>query len=87
MNEFCAAYGCTLFGVHGVGGKWYCGCHFNSDHGVNDAITAELHRHSETVERIILARREGRADGELERKLIADVKAAIGQQTFPEVGK
>lgn len=87
MNELCAAYGCPLLGVHGVSGKWYCGCHFNADHGLNDAITAELHRRPETVERVMLARRSFSVDPALESALIADVKAAFGQQTLPEMGK
>jgi hypothetical protein len=83
MSDLCAAYGCPLFGVHGVSGKWYCGCHFNADPGLNDAITAELHRRPETVERILTARRDYRADAKLEGGLITAIKDAIGQQTIP----
>lgn len=87
MTEFCAAYGCTLFGVYGSSGKWYCPCHHNADPNLNDAITAELHRRAETVDQIVADRRAGRANGKLEGELIADVKDAIGQQTLPEMGK
>lgn len=83
MIELCAAYGCPLLGVHGVSGKWYCGCHFNSEPSLNDAITAELHRRPETVTRILADRRAGRTNGKAEGELIAAVKDAVGQQTLP----
>lgn len=83
MKETCEAYGCPLFGALGSGGKWYCACHFNADPNLNDAITSELHRRPDTVERIVAARREGRADGKLEGSLINAVKEAVGQQTLP----
>lgn len=82
-SDFCAAYGCPMLGVHGVSGKWYCCCHFNTDPGQNDAITAELHRHKVTVDRIVLARREGQADAQIENGLILLVREIGQQQTIP----
>lgn len=79
MNEFCAAYGCPLFGVHGVNGKWYCCCHFNANPGLNDAITAELHRNKALVDRAIALRRAGKADGALENQLVTLTKE-LGNQ-------
>lgn len=87
MIELCAAYGCPLLGVLGSGGKWYCGCHFNADQNLNDAITAELHRRPEIVERIMLARRHGCANGKLEGELIAEVRDAVSQQSLPMEGQ
>jgi hypothetical protein len=54
---FCEAYGCPMFGVYGVAGKWFCCCHFQADHAVNDAITAELNRHLWIVESTLEIRR------------------------------
>lgn len=78
-SEFCAAYACPMFGVHGVSGKWYCACHFTANPALNDAITAELHRQKLMVDQIISLRRCGNADRELESKLI-DIVREIGQQ-------
>lgn len=85
-SDFCAAYACPMLGVHGVSGKWYCCCHFNADAGNNDAITAELHRQKTTVDRIVLARREGRADAQLENGLILLVRELGTQQTIHGAG-
>jgi hypothetical protein len=78
-SDFCAAYGCPMLGVHGVSGKWYCPCHFNSNPALNDAITAELHRQQPMVDQILSLRRCGKADGKLESELI-DIIREIGQQ-------
>lgn len=78
-SDFCAAYGCPMLGVYGVSGKWYCSCHHNANPALNDAITAELHRQKATVDRIVLARREGRCDVQLENELITLVRE-IGEQ-------
>ena len=85
-SDFCAAYGCPLFGTYGSGGKWFCFCHRDVDSGRNDAITAELHRHKATVDRIMLARREGRADAQLENGLLLLVRDVGMQQNFRAAG-
>ncbi|MBC8642116.1 hypothetical protein IAG25_35515 [Caballeronia sp. EK] len=77
--DLCAAYGCPLMGVHGVSGKWYCCCHFNANPGLNDAITAELHRNKPLVDRAMALRRAGVAHGALENELVTLTKE-IGQQ-------
>lgn len=77
--DLCAAYGCPLMGVHGVSGKWYCCCHFNSDPGLNDAITLELQANKPLVDRAMALRRAGKADGALENELVTLTKE-IGQQ-------
>lgn len=69
-NDFCAAYGCPMFGVHGENGKWYCCCHFNVSPSHNDSITLELNRQKPLVDQILAARREGRANGKLEAELL-----------------
>lgn len=76
----CEAYGCPLLGVHGVSGKWYCGCHFNVEPALNDAITAELHRQKDLVKFVLMKRRQGEADGAAERNLI-EITREIGRQT------
>lgn len=86
ISDFCAAYACPMLGVHGVSGKWYCCCHFNADASLNDAITAELHRQKATVDRIVLARREHRADAQLENGLILLIREIGTQQTFHGAG-
>lgn len=85
-SDFCAAYGCPLFGVYGVSGKWYCACHHNADPSLNDAITAELQRQKSTVDQIVLARREHRVDAQLENGLILLVREIGTQQTFHGAG-
>lgn len=77
--DTCAAYGCPLFGVHGVSGKWYCACHFNANPALNDAITAELHTQKPLVDQIVSLRRCGNANRELESKLLNLIRE-IGQQ-------
>jgi len=78
-SEFCAAYGCPMFGVHGVSGKWYCACHFNSNPALNDAITLELQANKPMVDRAIAMRRAGNADAALENELVTLTKE-IGKQ-------
>jgi hypothetical protein len=68
-SDFCAAYGCPLFGTLGAGGKWYCGCHFNANASLNDAITLEIGRNQALVDHILLARREHRPDAKAEQQL------------------
>jgi hypothetical protein len=85
-SDLCAAFGCPLMGTFGVNSKWYCACHFNANPSLNDAITAELHRQKATVDRIVLARREHRADAQLENGLILLVREIGTQQTFHGAG-
>jgi hypothetical protein len=81
-SDFCAAYGCPMLGVYGISGKWYCPCHHNASTGQNDAITAMLHQQKATVDRVVLARREGRADAQLENGLILLTREIDTQQTM-----
>jgi hypothetical protein len=85
-NDFCAAYGCPLLGVHGVSGKWYCMCHFNASPALNDAITAELHGQKTLVDRIVSLRRQGKADAKLESEMLNIVREITGQQSIPTSG-
>lgn len=78
-GNFCAAFGCLLFGVHGTGGKWYCRCHFNANPGLNDAITLEIGRNKPLVDRALYGRREHRIDIEAEQELF-DLTREIGSQ-------
>ena len=78
-GDFCAAYGCPMIGVYGVSGKWYCCCHHNADPALNDAITAELHRHKPLVDRVVGLRREYKADAKLEAELV-ELTRQIGSQ-------
>jgi hypothetical protein len=78
----CAAYACPMLGVYGVSGKWYCPCHHNASPGQNDAITAMLHQQKATVDRLVLARREGHADAQLENGLILLTREIGVQQTM-----
>ncbi|CAG4900637.1 hypothetical protein [Paraburkholderia saeva] len=82
-SDFCAAYGCPMLGVYGFSGKWYCCCHFNANPALNDAITAELHRMKSVVDRVVLARREHRADAQLENSLVLITREIGQQQTIP----
>jgi hypothetical protein len=79
MNEAdqCAAFGCPLFGVHGVGGKWYCACHFNANPALNDAITLEICRRKQLVDRILLLRHEHHPDAVAENELLNAVRGVV----------
>jgi hypothetical protein len=81
-SEFCAAYGCPMLGVYGVSGKWYCCCHHSANPALNDAITAELHRMKSVVDQVVLARREHRADAQLENSLVLITRELGTQQTI-----
>jgi hypothetical protein len=83
MSELCAAFGCPMLGTFGSSGKWYCGCHFNAEPALNDAISAELNRLRPEVERIIALRRAHTADASLEYALINSVKDAVNQSSLP----
>lgn len=83
-SDFCAAYACPMLGVYGVSGKWYCSCHHNANPALNDVITAELHKQKDTVDRIVLARREGRCNVQLENGLIAMIRDIGEQMPLPK---
>jgi hypothetical protein len=86
-SDFCAAYGCPLFGTLGAGGKWYCGCHFNANAALNDAITLEIGRNQSLVDHILTARRDHRPDAKAERQLYDLTRGCGGQiPTAPVVG-
>ncbi|WP_321899889.1 hypothetical protein [Paraburkholderia heleia] len=57
MSELCAAYRCPMIAAIGVGGQWYCACHWYAPVAAFDAITAELHRQKACVDAAIHARR------------------------------
>ncbi len=42
---FCACPGCPLLGSFGRGGDWYCFCHYDTDYGARDFVTAVIRRH------------------------------------------
>jgi hypothetical protein len=82
----CAAYGCPMFGSFGVGGKWYCCCHFRANAGTNDAITLVLNMNSSLVKESLLIRREGGRSADLraiEDKLVELTAEAGRQEVLP----
>lgn len=88
-TDTCAAYGCPLLGSFGVGGKWFCVCHFRANAAVNDAITAELNRHRGIVDALLLARRTGAGHADikaLEDELISHTHEIGRQQSIPTAG-
>jgi hypothetical protein len=81
-GELCAAYGCPMIAAIGVGGAWYCACHWREPIASFDAITAELHRQKALVDTAIYARRSHAGYvviRESENALI-EITHALGQQ-------
>jgi hypothetical protein len=80
---YCAAFGCPLFGSFGVGGRWYCACHFRSTHSANDAITAAINRHPNLTQRAVSARQTfaGYAEIKAAEDELVEITAEIGKQS------
>jgi hypothetical protein len=89
---YCAAFGCPLLGSFGVGGKWYCCCHFRANPSSNDAITAAINRHSNLVQRALSARQTfaGYAEIKAAEDELVEITREIGRQssipTAPIIG-
>lgn len=84
----CAAFGCPLVGSFGVGGKWYCCCHFRANPQRNDEITMML-RNSPLTRSAIEARKFNagyKAIMEAEDRLIELTSGDAPKPTAPVIG-
>lgn len=86
----CDAYGCPLFGIYGVGSKWFCFCHFRAENGAQrDAITLVLNQNRPLVDISMSLRRKGSASADLlaaENELIALTRDVGMQHSIPTGG-
>lgn len=85
----CEAHGCPLVGSYGVGGKWFCCCHFRAPVATFDGITAEINRHRNLVDAALLARNTGagcKAIKHAEDQLVILTHEIGQQQSFSTAG-